>query len=145
MPDFLTSYALTQADKLAVIDDRHNGKIRTLTWKQLNEEANRLVNVLTDIGVTQPGEKVVWCGQNSIGVVVMTNAARKLGVTAVPLNYRLSDDESAYVTDHCDATVVYVDAEMRQRLSAFASGFQKLRKFWFTMAPRQSRCFRVTN
>ena len=41
----------------------------------------------------------------------MINAARKVGVTAVPLNYRLAPDEAAYVTDHCDATLVYVDAE----------------------------------
>lgn len=64
--------------------------------------------MLLGLGV-RPGEsKVVWCGQNSIGLVVMINAARKLGVTAVPLNYRLSDEEAAYVTDHCDATIVYV-------------------------------------
>ncbi len=128
MPDFLTNYAQTQPNKLAVIDDRPNGKIRTLNWQQLNEEANRLVNVLTDIGVTQPGEKVVWCGQNSVGVVVMTNAARKLGVTAVPLNYRLSDDESAYVTDHCDATVVYVDAENAATFERIRDRIPKVKK-----------------
>ena len=50
----------------------------------------------------------------------MINAARKLGVTAVPLNYRLSDEEAAYVTDHCDATIVYVDAE-------FAPMFERIR------------------
>ena len=55
--------------------------------------------------------KLVWCGQNSLGVVVLINAARKIGATAVPLNYRLSDDEAAYVTDHSDAVLVYVDAE----------------------------------
>ena len=54
----------------------------------------------------------MWCGQNSIGVVELVVAARKLGATAVPLNYRLSDEEAAYVTDHSDATIVYVDAEM---------------------------------
>ena len=30
----------------------------------------------------------------------------------MPLNYRLSDEESAYVTDHSDATIVYADAEL---------------------------------
>ncbi len=55
---------------------------------------------------------MVWCGQNSIAVVVMVNAARKVGLTAVPLNYRLSDEEAAYVVDHCDATIAFIDAEM---------------------------------
>ena len=111
MPDYLTAHSQSQPNKLAVIDDRPDGSIRTLNWKQLNEESNRLAHVLIETGHTQPGNKVLWCGQNSIGVVVMIGAARKLGVTAVPLNYRLSDDESAYVTDHCDATVVFVDAD----------------------------------
>ena len=111
MADFLTAYSLVQANKPAVIDDRPDGTATTLTYGQLNEQANRLANVLLDLGV-RPGEtKVVWCGQNSPGLVVIINAARKLGVTAVPLNYRLSDDEALYVTDHCDATIVYVDAE----------------------------------
>ena len=72
---------------------------------------NQLAHVLRDHGVG-PGVKVVWCGQNSMGVVDLVVAARKLGATAVPLNYRLSDEEAAYVTDHSDATVVYVDAEL---------------------------------
>ena len=120
MPDFLTAYAQVQPNKPAVIDDRPNGQVTAVTFAELNEQANRLANVLIAIGARPPETKVVWCGQNSIGLVTMINAARKLGVTAVPLNYRLSDDEAAYVTDHCDATIVYVDAE-------FASTFERIR------------------
>jgi hypothetical protein len=45
---------------------------------------------------------------------------RKVGATAVPLNYRLSDEEAAYVTDHSDASIVYVDAEFAPLFSASA-------------------------
>ncbi len=121
MPDFLTVYAQIQPDKAAVIDDRAGGQVTTLTYAELNEQANRLANVLVSFGAQPPETKVVWCGQNSIGLVTMINAARKLGVTAVPLNYRLSDEEAAYVTDHCDATIVYVDAE-------FAGTFERIRE-----------------
>ncbi len=111
MADFLTAYSIAQPNKIAVIDDRPDGTFTTLTYSELNEQANRLANVLLDLGA-RPGEtKVVWCGQNSPGVVVLINAARKVGVTAVPLNYRLSDEEATYVADHCDATIVFVDAE----------------------------------
>ncbi len=120
MADFLTAYSLTQPNKPAVIDDRADGTVHQLTYAELNARANQLANVLLEMGA-RPGEsKVVWCGQNSIGLVVMINAARKLGITAVPLNYRLSDEEAAYVTDHSDATVVYVDAE-------FAPMFARIR------------------
>ncbi len=111
MADFLSAYALTQTDKLAMIDDRPDGTIITYTFGELNAASNRLANVLLDLGARPGHSKVVWCGQNSTGLVLMINAARKLGITAVPLNYRLSDDEATYVTDHSDATIVYVDAE----------------------------------
>jgi fatty-acyl-CoA synthase/long-chain acyl-CoA synthetase len=117
--DLLTAHATNQGDKLAVIDDRADGDVRTLTYAALEEQSNRLAHVLLDHGVAR-GDKVVWCGQNSTGVVMMVNAARKIGTTAVPLNYRLSDEEAAYVVDHSDATTVYVDAE-------FAPMFTRIR------------------
>ncbi|MCU1503309.1 MAG: hypothetical protein JWM12_2663 [Ilumatobacteraceae bacterium] len=111
MPDFLSVYAATQGDKPAVIDDRPDGTVTTMTFAELDDRSNRLANLLLTLGV-KPGEsKVVWCGQNSPGLVIMISAARKLGITAVPLNYRLSDEEASYVTDHCDASIVYCDVE----------------------------------
>jgi fatty-acyl-CoA synthase/long-chain acyl-CoA synthetase len=102
MGDFLTAYSLTQPDKLAMIDDRPDGTVLSLTFSELNAKSNQLANVLLDMGVRPGDSKVVWCGQNSIGLVLMINAARKLGVTAVPLNYR--SVRNTYVTDHSDAT-----------------------------------------
>jgi acyl-CoA synthetase (AMP-forming)/AMP-acid ligase II len=119
MPDVLTVYAQAQPDKLAVVDDRLGVDVRTLRYAELEGQSNRLASVLRGVGVGQ-NTKVVWCGQNSTGVVLMVNAARKLGATAVPLNYRLSDEEAAYVTDHSDAAIVYVDAE-------FAPLFERIR------------------
>jgi acyl-CoA synthetase (AMP-forming)/AMP-acid ligase II len=110
MPDLLTAYAQAQPDKLAVIDDRLGVDVRTVTYAEFEGSTNRLAHVLREHGVG-PGVKVVWCGQNSLGIATLIVAARKVGATAVPLNYRLSDEEAAYVTDHSDATVVYVDAE----------------------------------
>ena len=111
MPDILTVHAQSQPDKAAVIDDRSNGPTSVLSYAALEDRARRLGRLLLDLGLTAPDGKVVWCGQNSPGLVVMINAARKIGITAVPLNYRLSDDEAAYVIDHSDAAVVFVDAE----------------------------------
>ncbi len=119
MADFLTSHAQNQPDKLAVIDDRPDGTVNQLTYAEFEAAANRLGRVLQRMG-SGPGTKVVWCGQNSIPLVVAISACRKIGTTAVPLNYRLSDDEAAYVTDHSDTKIVYVDAE-------FAPMFERIR------------------
>jgi len=113
--DMLTVYSQALADKPAVIDDRpasggHPARVAQRSFAELEADANRLANVLVQLGV-RPGQKVVWCGQNSIGVVRMMHAARKAGAIAVPLNYRLTVDEAAYVVDNSDAVVAWIDAE----------------------------------
>lgn len=119
MTDILTTHAHNQGAEVAVVDDRGDGDVTTLTWAELEARSNQLARVLADHGV-EPGTKIVWCGQNSIGVVELINASRKLGATAVPLNYRLSDDEAAYVVDHCDGRIVYTDV-------AYAPLFERIR------------------
>ena len=68
----------------------------------------------------------MWCGQNSTGILELTSASRKIGSTAVPLNYRLSDEEAAYVIDHCDASTVYIDAEFADLVRRIRSEIPKV-------------------
>jgi acyl-CoA synthetase (AMP-forming)/AMP-acid ligase II len=122
--DLLTAHATANPDTTAVIDDRGT-EVRTCTWAELEARANQLARVLLDHGV-RPTDKVVWCGQNSTGVIEIVNAARKVGATAVPLNYRLTDEEAAYVIDHCDAGVVYVDAEFAPMIDRIRAATPKV-------------------
>ena len=110
MPDILTVYAESQPDKLGVVDDKGGDDIVQLTYAELEVAANKLANALLDLGA-RPGGKVIWCGPNSIPVVVAVNATRKIGAVAVPLNYRLTPEEARYVINHSDAEIAYVDAE----------------------------------
>jgi acyl-CoA synthetase (AMP-forming)/AMP-acid ligase II len=115
--DLLTLYASAQPGKPAVIDDRPGADAVTWTYAQLEAEANRLANVLVSLGVG-PGEKVIWCGPNSRQVVAVTNATRKIGAVAVPLNYRLTAAEARYIVTHSDACAAYVDAEYAHLIAA---------------------------
>ncbi len=108
--DVLAQHAASTPEKTAVIDDRPGLAIQQLDFQELNTHVNRLAQVLLARGI-RAGDKVVWCGMNSIGIVSIMHAARKIRATAVPLNYRLTPEEAAYVVDHCDAAVVWVDAE----------------------------------
>jgi fatty-acyl-CoA synthase/long-chain acyl-CoA synthetase len=126
MPDFLTAYAASQPDKLAVVDDRPDGTVVSLTFAEIERQANRLGHALADLGAG-PGTKLVWCGQNSVPIVTTVSAARKIGATAVPLNYRLSPEEAAYVTDHSDAEVVVIDAEFASMFADIRAEIPKVR------------------
>ncbi len=127
MPDLLSIHAGSQADKLAVVDDRGGGDLVRWTYSELEAEANRLANALVSLGVT-PGDKVLWCGPNSRQVVAVINAARKAGAVAVPLNYRLTPEEALYVIGNCDASIAYVDAEHAPMFAALRDRLDQLRQ-----------------
>ncbi|MGH9095726.1 MAG: class I adenylate-forming enzyme family protein, partial [Acidimicrobiales bacterium] len=110
MVDFFAAHAAAQPDKLAIVDDRPGRPVVTWTFAQADRRANQLAHLLRGLGASQ-GAKVVTCGQNSADLVVATHAIRRSGAVAVPLNYRLTPEEAAYVVDNSDAVVVYVDAE----------------------------------
>jgi fatty-acyl-CoA synthase/long-chain acyl-CoA synthetase len=119
-PDFLTAYAAVQPEKAAITEDTPDGKVRTWSYAELNRRACALANAFLAFGI-QPRESVLWCGMNSHEVALMGHAARKSGITSVPMNYRLSPEEAAYVVDNSDALLIWTDAE-------YAELFRSIRK-----------------
>ncbi|MBV9205083.1 MAG: AMP-binding protein [Actinobacteria bacterium] len=126
MRDILSIYAQSQPDKPAVIDDRPDGTVVVWTYAELEAQSNRVANLLLSLG-TGPGQKVLWCGPNSPGVLAVMNAARKLGAVAVPLNYRLTPEEALYIVNHSDARVAYVDYEHAPMFAALRDRLEKVR------------------
>jgi fatty-acyl-CoA synthase/long-chain acyl-CoA synthetase len=126
MPDILSVYAQSQPDKLAVVDDKPDGTVVSWTYAELEAQANRVANLLLGLGAG-PGTKILWCGPNSLHVVAVMNAARKIGAIAVPLNYRLTPEEACYVIDHCDAEFAYVDHEQAPMFAALRDRLPKVR------------------
>jgi acyl-CoA synthetase (AMP-forming)/AMP-acid ligase II len=111
MPDVLKLHADGTPDKHAVIVDAgHGARPSVTTFTELNQLVNRLVHGLRALGVEQ-GDRIVWCGPNSLEVIAVLHAARKAGLVAVPLSYRFNADEMQYVIDNSDATLVIADAE----------------------------------
>jgi fatty-acyl-CoA synthase/long-chain acyl-CoA synthetase len=125
--DVLARLARAQPGKPAVIEDRPGCPASALSFAALDAEVNRLANALRARGVA-PGDKVVWCGMNSVGVVRIFHAARRIGATAVPLNYRLTPEEAAFVVDDCDAGTLYVDAEFAGLAAQIRPRTPKLRQ-----------------
>ena len=125
-PDILTLHASNDPDKLALVLDSPDGTVRHWSYRELDLDSNRLANTLLGLGV-KPRDKVIWCGMNSPAVVRMIHAARKIGATAVPLNYRLSPEEAAYVTDNSDSILVYADAEFSELFETIRAEIPKVR------------------
>jgi acyl-CoA synthetase (AMP-forming)/AMP-acid ligase II len=122
----LTVQAERLADKPAVVEDRPDGTVITWTYAEMNRQANRLANVFRDLGL-KPGERFIWCGPNSLGVVNAGHARQKVGATAVPLNYRLTPEETAYIVEDSDAVLVYADAEQAETFARIRARIPRVR------------------
>jgi acyl-CoA synthetase (AMP-forming)/AMP-acid ligase II len=126
-PDVLAVHAGAQGDNVAVIVDESGGaRASSTTFADLNEMVNRLAHGLVAAGA-RTGERLVWCGPNSLEVLVTIHAARKLGLVAVPLSYRFNAEEMAYVIDNSDATTVVVDAEQADLVVSVRDQLPKVR------------------
>jgi acyl-CoA synthetase (AMP-forming)/AMP-acid ligase II len=109
--DALAVHARNTPGATAVIVDSHGGATpSTTTFAELNSLVNRVGHGLLAAGA-RSGDRLVWCGPNSLEVLATIHAARKCNLVAVPLSYRFTAEEMQYVIDDSDATTVVVDAE----------------------------------
>jgi len=124
--DILTRHAAALPSKVALVEHGPGEDARRWTFPELEAWSNRIAASIVSLGVG-PGERVVWCGPNSATAVALTHGCRKAGVTAVPLNYRLTVEEAGYVLDNCDAVAVFVDAEYAGLVTGARSAAPRLR------------------
>jgi acyl-CoA synthetase (AMP-forming)/AMP-acid ligase II len=126
MNDPLTDLVATYGDKTAVVDDRPDGTVLSWTFNDLEANANRLGRVLTELGLER-GTRAIWCGRNSRWIVGAMQALRKIGAVSVPLNYRSSAEEAAYIIDNSDAEYIIADAEFAPLLEEIRDNIPKVK------------------
>jgi acyl-CoA synthetase (AMP-forming)/AMP-acid ligase II len=125
--DALAVHAQNAPEKVAVVVDESGGATASVTtFAELNSQVNRVAHGLLDAGA-HPDDRLVWCGPNSLEVLVTIHAARKCNLVAVPLSYRFNADEMQYVIDNSDATVVVVDAEQAPLVASVREQLPKVR------------------
>src|SRR3569623_215770 len=87
-------------DCLAVVD----GALR-LTYEQLFDRCDRWSSVLQRWNVRH-GDRVAYIAPNTHAQLESFYAVPQLGAVLVPLNYRLTADDFAYIIGHSGARIV---------------------------------------
>jgi acyl-CoA synthetase (AMP-forming)/AMP-acid ligase II len=125
--DLLTQHAQANGAKAAVIvDAAGGGRPSATSFAELEAMANRLAHALYALGA-EPGDRIAWCGPNSLEVVTAIHAGRKAALTSVPVSYRFNASEMQFVIDNSDATVVVVDAEQAPEVASVLDQLPKVR------------------
>ncbi|MDN3292798.1 non-ribosomal peptide synthetase [Streptomyces ficellus] len=105
----LAEQALRTPDAIAVSSGDHR-----LTYRELNERANRLAHRLGELGVRTETPVAVLM-QRSVDVVVAILAVLKAGGCYLPLHSAYPLRRMQLIMDHCAAPVLLVDEAMRGR------------------------------
>src|SRR5918992_3449560 len=84
---------------------------RTLTWRQFNDEINRVANYLSaELGV-RAGDYVMHLQHNSLEWLITYYGVIKLGAVVVPLNFRFVGSDIQYAATVCHPKVFILGAE----------------------------------
>ncbi len=83
---------------------------RRFDFAQLNLRSNKTANSLLEAGV-KPGERVASLLKNGIEFVETYFATAKIGAVLVPVNWRLSSSEVAYILADSGARVLVYDSD----------------------------------
>ena len=108
-------------DKLAFVQGN-----RRLTWKQFNEEVNRLANALLALGIRKD-ERLGIAGFNSIEWMIAHFAIARIGAVSFFLNPELTLGEISYVIKDADAVAVIVEDEYAPVVKKVTEGLTYLR------------------
>src|SRR3954468_16571491 len=116
--DFLERGATVFADRIAVVDEpgAPGGSLGALTFAELHARARALAAGLDALGIA-PGERVAVVSPNSARMLDVLYGATASGRIVVPINPRLGTGEIRYIVEHSGASLLLVDAAVRERLA----------------------------
>lgn len=115
--DIIGRNARFYPEKAAWLDAEHN---QAMTFKQYKEAVDRMAAGLAAAGVGK-GDRIGVIGKNCLPYCVLYGAAAALGTIVVPVNWRLSAAEMAYVLNDSGARAIFADDENPELVAAVQS------------------------
>lgn len=94
-----------------------------LTFKQLNDRANRLAHGLTSLGVG-PGDRVALMAENCLEFIIVNYAVAKCGAILVPVNFRFKKNELVYVVNDSEPSVLLYGPEFPALIDEARANFE---------------------
>ena len=115
--DFLYRATTVYGDRIGVVDEPQQpapswGEI---SYREVGERARRIAAKLDQLDVGF-GDRVAIVSHNSARLLTAFWGVSGYGRALVPVNFRLSHDEVAYIVEHSGAKVLFVDPELADAL-----------------------------
>jgi fatty-acyl-CoA synthase len=115
LSDAVATHARLRPNKLAVRDSR-----RELTYGNWDERATLLGAALCSLGLAK-GDRVGVIAYNCLEWMEIYAAMARAGLVVVPLNFRLTGPEMAYILDHAEVSAVIAGPQFCTTLDGIRS------------------------
>jgi fatty-acyl-CoA synthase len=99
-----------------------------LTYEQFFHRCDRWSAALQEMGV-RPGDRVAYIAPNTHAQLESFYAVPQIGAVLVPVNYRLTPDDFAYIIEHSGATVVCVHADHLEQVDSIRDRLHGVQHF----------------
>jgi fatty-acyl-CoA synthase len=121
--DFARRARKLYGDREAVVD----GDLR-LTYAQFFDRCDRWSSILQQLGVG-PGDRVAYIAPNTHAQLESFYAVPQIGAVLVPVNYRLTPDDFAYLINHSGARVVCAHSDYLAAVDGIRSQLPRVEHF----------------
>ena len=101
---------------------------RRLTYEQFFDRCDRWAAALQRLGVRK-GDRVAYIAANVHQQLESFYAVPQLGAVLVPINYRLTADDFAYIIEHSGAKVVCAAADYLEAVDRVRGGIRQVEHF----------------
>src|SRR3990167_8667480 len=122
--DVIARNARLFRDRTALIQEGQR-----VTHGEYLARVERLAGGLASAGMV-PGDRIAVLAQNSLEFLDLYGAAARLGAILVPINWRLSADEIAYVISDAAPRIIVAGAEYQAGIAAAENAFPFAERYY---------------
>src|SRR5690242_3095474 len=121
--EFLRRARSLYPDREAVVDENLR-----LTYTEFGKRCDRWSAALQQMGVRK-GDRVAYIAPNTHAQLESFYAVPQIGAVLVPINYRLSADDFAYIIGHSGARVVCVHGDYLDAVDSIRAQIPTVERF----------------
>ncbi|MFD2473562.1 AMP-binding protein [Amycolatopsis silviterrae] len=123
--DFLDRAVAAYPERIGVYDEPNQPapSLGDLSYGELGARAKSMAAKHDALGI-EAGDRVAFVSHNSARLLTAFFGVSGYGRVLVPVNFRLSAEEIAYIVEHSGARVLYVDPELEGALSEVKCEFK---------------------
>lgn len=116
--DFLDRALTVYPDRVAIVDepDQPAEPMKTITYREMADIRRQMGVAMDKLGIPM-GARVAMVSHNSARMLTSFWGVSGNGRIFVPVNFRLSAEEVAYIVEHSGASALLIDPELEEALA----------------------------